>query len=282
MSNISQSGWFRGHVVDRGLSKSSGGCLQLEVSLQATEKYDEENQVWAAFPYDDNEAQAYLNIITRKETENAVNCRQIMKALGWDGASFSALNNPDSGLADQIQWSMGEEEYNGVVRVRVQNIDAYDATPGRKVAKLDASDVRALDAKYAAILKNLGGGPKPKTARPTAPTPATTATTATDPPPSPIPDITSAAPPAALKKRGRPATPKSPPTAPATATTTTADEAVSKVDAWNTYTTAVEAAGKTDVEIQNAWVEVVREAGGDAAIEDWAGVAEKATAQLLG
>lgn len=298
MSNISQSGSYRGHVVDRGLSKSSGGFLQLELSLQATEKYDEENQVWVPFNYEDSEAQAYLNLITSKDKENAISCRQVMKALNWDGMSFSTLNDPDSGLAEQIQWRMGEETYNEVTRVKVQNIDAYDAQPGRKVTRLDAADVRALDARYAAVLKNLGGGPKPKTARPAAPAPAPTPTPAAPAagpdstpaatasaavaPPSPTPD-TSTARSGATKKHGRPATPKALPAATMPAPTAAPmAEPMSKVDAWGKYTTAVEAAGKTDMEVQNAWVEVVREVGGDAAVENWGEVAEKAAAQLLG
>ena len=171
MSNISQSGNYRGLVLDRGLSKSSGGCLQMVVTLQAAERYNADAQVWEPFNYEDCEAQAYLNLVTRAEEENPVNCKQIMRAFGWDGMSFAALNDPNNDLAKQIQWQMGMETYNGVERCKVQGIAAYDAAPGRQVEKLNAADVRKLDAQYAGILKNLGGGPKPKTAgKPTAPT----------------------------------------------------------------------------------------------------------------
>ncbi len=289
MSNISQPGNYRGLVIDRGLSNSSNGYLQLEVTMQATEKYDEENQVWVPFAFEDCEAQAYLNLVTSKEVGNPVNLRQIMRAFGWDGMAFSTLNNPDAQLVTQIQWRMGMETYNGVEKCKVQGIGAYDAAPGRQVEKLDAAAVRAVDAKYAAILKNLGGGPKPKSARPAAPTPdnpacvpAPTSTPAASVNPGPITSVTTPAPspaaapttgaasaPAAAEKpkRGRP---KAPPTAPAVTTPSVSAPAMTQQEAWDAY--AAKAAGKTDMEITNTWTGIVHEIGGDEKVGNWAGV----------
>jgi len=306
MSNISQSGTYRGLVLDRGLSNSSGGHLQLEVTMQATEKYDEENQVWTPFNYEDNEAQAYLNLITSKEKENAINCRSIMRAFGWDGMSFSALNTPDNGLAMQIQWRMGMEEYNGVERCKVQGVAAFDAAPGRKVEKLDAVAVRALDAKYAGILKNLGGGPKPKTATPKAPAPAPVPAVQADPtsgatsapapsvPPAGVVPAQSeqAMSPSTVKsaKRGRkPRVPANPPVAPPTAPipvpamaeTSTTTKPMDQGAAWEKAYNAAHNAGKTDLDITNNWVAVINEIGGDEAVgADWSSVAAKVLAAL--
>jgi hypothetical protein len=281
MSNISQPGSYRGTVIDRGLSNSSGGHLQLEITMQATEKYDEENQVWTPFDFEDSEAQAYMNLITGKEKENSVNCRQIMRALGWDGMAFSTLNNADAPLATHIQWRMGMETYNEVERCKVQAIDAYDAAPGRKVEKLDVAAARAVDAKYAAILKNLGGGPKPKSAPkppapPTAPvaqppftpdpTPSPTGTPMPTPSPTPSPSASVETP----AKRGRkPAVPKAPATPPPPAV---AAPAMTQAEAWDNYTQ--KATGKTDMEITNTWTATVKEKyGSDEAVgEDWSGV----------
>jgi hypothetical protein len=288
MSNISQVGSYRGLVVDRGLSNSSGGHLQFELTLQATEKYDEANQVWTLFDFEDSEAQAYMNLITSKEQENAINCRQIMRAFGWDGVSYLALNNPDSSLAKQIQWRMGMETYNNVERCKVQAIDAYDTTPGRKVEKLDAAAVRALDAKYAGILKKLSGGPKPKTARPTPPvaTPPAAVPTPdptpmpTTPIPTPVGTLVTPAPVSepAKPKRGRPAAPKAPPI---TATPVATGEPLDQSAAWEVVTTRSEKAGKTDLEVANAWTCVVKELGGDEKVgEDWSGVAAEICKRL--
>jgi len=303
MSNINQPGNYRGLVVDRGLSTSSGGHLQMEVTMQATEKYDEENQVWSPFNFEDCEAQAYLNLITGKEKENAINCRQIMRAFGWDGMAFSTLNNPDSPLATQIQWRMGMETYNEVERCKVQGISAYDAAPGRQVEKLDPAAVRAIDAKYAGILKNLGGGPKPKSAtpRPVAPAPVSP-----DPTPAalPTPPVAAAALAAAVTtapsgestvvtpapekpKRGRPAAPKAPPAAPAVVTpppvmpvaTAAPVTPMTQQDAWDAYT--AKAAGKTDMEITNTWTGIVHEIGGDEKVgADWSGVYAQCCSKL--
>jgi len=289
MSNISQSGNYRGLVLDRGLSKSSSGCLQMVATLQATEKYNADAQVWEPFNYEDCEAQAYLNLVTRAEKENPVNCKQIMRAFGWDGMSFAALNDPNNDLAKQIQWQMGMETYNEVERCKVQGIAAYDAAPGRQVEKLDAADVRKLDAQYAGILKNLGGGPKPKTAgKPTAPPQAPVSP---DPTPAPLPGTPTATasptptpstapePAPAKPKRGRPAAPKTPPAPPQD----TADP-MTQEEAWGVYADKAQAAGKhTDLEIQQAWLAVLHENynGDESSVgENWSPVAEAASKRL--
>ncbi len=283
MSNISQSGSYRGLVIDRGLSNSSGGHLQLAVTMQATERYDEENQVWTPFDFEDNEAQAYLNLVTGKEKENAINCRQIMRAFGWDGMAFSTLNNPDSSLATQIQWRMGMETYNEVERCKVQGIAAYDAAPGRQVEKLDAAAVRAVDAKYAGILKALGGGPKPKSAtpRPVAPPQApvspdpTTSSAISAPAPSAPPagsapaQPPASAPTAEKPKRGRPKAPVTPPVTPPPAVTAL-PTTMTQQEAWDAYT--AKATGKTDMEITNTWTSLIHEIGGDDKVGNWADV----------
>lgn len=275
MSNISQSGSYRGPVIDRGLSNSSGGHLQLEVTMQAAERYNEEAQVWEPFNYEDSEAQAYLNLVTSKEKENPVNCRQIMRAFGWDGVSWAPLNDPDNDLAKQIQWRMGMETYNDVERCKVQGIDAYDGAPGRKVERLDAAKVRALDAQYAGILKNLGGGPKPKTAKPAAPpkAPVSSDPTSVVAVPTTTPTTSPSDPTPVKPKRGRPATPKTPPTVAASA-------ALSQADAWDAYT--AKADGKTDLEIQNTWIAVVREVYGseEDVGEDWSEVVAECCKRL--
>ena len=297
MSNIGQAGDYRGLVLDRGLSKSSGGYLQLVINLQATEKWDPNNQVWTPYEYEDNEAQAFLNLVTSKEKENAINCRQIMRAFNWDGASFAALNIPDNGLATQIQWRMGMEIYNEEERCKVQGISAFDAAPGRAVEKLDVADARAIDAKYAAILKNLSGGPKPKTAKPAAPpaqTPAQTPAQAPAQPDPPVAVVAPVAPTTAMtepvtkpKKRGRPATPK--PTAvvspavsqPPVPAAVPMPALLTQAEAWEYVYNTANKAGKSDLDITNGWVKSVNEAGGDEKVGNWTAIAT-ATLKELG
>jgi hypothetical protein len=320
MSNISQSGSYRGVVIDRGLGKSSGGHLQLVLSLQATEKWNDEAEVWEPFQYEDSEAQAYLNLVTSKEKANPVNPRQIMRAFGWDGVSFDPLNDMDSGLATQIQWRMGFETYNDREQCKVQSIGTYDGTPGRKVEKLTPAEVRDINTRYAAILRELGGGPKPKTAAPKAPpkekpahpdqaraaeevakAPAGGSVRAPDtdptPAPSPIPggdaptesgstgsqepptnptpapsSAPSSAPAPSGKTTGgkkKPAVPKAPPKTPMT-----------QEEAWAAWT--VKADGKTDLEIQNTWIAVIKEVyGGDENVgDDWSPVVAECIKRL--
>jgi hypothetical protein len=283
MSNINRSGTFRGDVIDRGLSKSSGGHLQFEVQLQATEKWNLDAEVWEPWDYDEVEATAYLNLITGKEKANSVNIRQIMRAFNWDGVTWATLQDENAPLAKQIQFRIESNEYDGKTRLQVAWVDAYDAAPGKKVQKLSAVDIRSIDSQYAAVLKSVGGGPKPKSARPSAPVSAPVSA-------DPTPDVTAptTTPTATLlgpPKRQRatkaemearravpaPATPTPPPTDVAVDQAETVP--ISQVDAWEVVKNKAQKAGKTDMEISNAWTEVVKGVGGDAAVgEDWSNV----------
>jgi hypothetical protein len=282
MSNINQTGTFRGDVIDRGVSATQNGYPQLIVQLRATEKYDDQNGVWIPWDYEEVDATAYL-VLFGKDNKPLLNVRQVMKAFGWDGASFQSLQeNPD--LAKQIQFRMAESTYEGVTRIKCEWVDAFDADPTRKVQKLDVGDIKKLDAQYAAALKAVGGGPKPKSAKPTAP------------PQAPVsPDPTSSAAVVATasattatntlavespKKRGRP---KAPPAAPTVVTPPPvapgSSVAMTQQEAWDAYT--AKAAGKTDMEITNTWTGIVHEIGGDEKVgADWSGVYAQCCSKL--
>lgn len=273
MSNIDRSGVFRGEILSRGVATSSGGYPQLLLSLRATEKYEEAEGVWQPWDFEEVEAQAYL-ILFGKDNKPTKNVHQAMKALKWDGMSFAKLQEDET--VTQIQWRMESHTYNEQERIQVAWIDAYDADPTRKVQKLEAADIKALDAKYAAALKNLGGGPKPKSAKPAAPPQAPADPTPAAAMPTTTPASAAASPTAEIpkkkKKHERPATPKAPATPAAT---------MDQGTAWETLFNKGNIASKTDVEITNAWIAAVNEAGGDEAVgTDWSGIYTKAAAAL--
>lgn len=241
MANIDREGTFRGDVLDRGLSISRGGYKQLELQLKATEKYNEQEEVWQPWDFDVCEAQAYLVLFSldKKPYKNAY---QVMKALGWDGVSVSALQTDDK-LATKIQFRMAAEEYQGVTKIKVSWVDAYDADPNRKVQKLEASDLSKLDAEFSAACKLLSGGPKPVSAAPTIPAP--------------------------VKSKRSKKIDMMPPAPPVQVT-----EPMLMEDAWGTCYKQAKAAGKTDIEIGQAWTEAVKAAGGDdSAVQDWSAIA---------
>lgn len=266
MASIDRVGSFRGKVVDRGIGETKNGFPQLVLQLVATEKWDEQDEVWVDWSqFDVTEATAYMCLFGKsKKATLAIN--QAMKAFGWDGSSLLDLQE-NEGLANQIQWRMAENTYEGKTSIQVAWIDEYDAVPGRKVRKLEKADLKKLDGMYAAALKAVSGGPKPKKAKPTPPP--------SKPEPSPDPTTTgdtltpttSPAPPSAGGSATKPPAPSAPKTPAKKA------KAVDKDTAWNSVYAKGTVAGKTDIEISQAWTAAVKAAGDDEAIGgDWSGI----------
>ena len=149
------------NIVDGGLGKTSTKLPQLVLSLRADEIYDFDEKCWV--PWDDveeREITAFLVLIGKKDNE-IFHMKTTEKAFGWDGASLDSLRIIDFQNFG-IQFTTVENEYEGKTSIQVAGIDHYDAEPGRKVNKLDAAEVKGLDAKYAAFFRNRSGEKKPK------------------------------------------------------------------------------------------------------------------------
>jgi hypothetical protein len=286
MANIDRPGSFRGNIIDRGVGQTKNLYPQLILQLQATEKWDEENSVWVEWPYEEVEATAYMCLFGGNG-KATLGVQQAMKALNWDGSSLMALQEDTS--VEQIQWRMENNTYEGTTRLQVAWIDAYDAEPGRKVRKLDAADIKKLDAKYAAALKAIGGGPKPKSAKPAAPKAAPApAEEPRAPQPGAPEDPTPAA--AALTEESAPAAadaptespvPTDPPKPPKPPRAKTKAKPVAQVEAWAAVYQAGKAAGKDDKTIIATWTAQVNEAGGDEKVgDDWSGIQASVLAAL--
>ncbi len=156
-------------IVDGGVGQTSSGLPQLTLSLRADEIYDFDEKVWV--PWDDveeREITAYLVLIGKKDNE-IFHCKSIEKALGWDGASLASLATIEFQSAG-IQFTIKENTYEDKTTMQVANIDHYDAEPGRTVSKLDAKELKDIDAKYASFFRKRSGEKKPKTVgKPTVP-----------------------------------------------------------------------------------------------------------------
>jgi len=159
VSQINRTGTFRGVAIDSGVGLTKNEFPQWVANLQASEYYDEETEQWIDWSeYDEKEIQCYL-VLFGNEGKPLLNTKQLQKAFGWSGESFQELEN----YTDvPFQFRVEENTYEGTTRLRVQWVDAYDAEPGRVIQKLDAGEVKKLDAKYAAALRKFSGGPKPK------------------------------------------------------------------------------------------------------------------------
>ncbi|RKY06310.1 MAG: hypothetical protein DRP65_11940, partial [Planctomycetota bacterium] len=133
--------------------------------------YDEESGEWVDYSgYEDNEIKAFL-VLFGHEKQPLLNARQLVKAIGWDGRDFMLLDQMDLSKT-QIQGRVGENDYNNKISLRVEWIDHVDAEPGQQLRRLDADELKKLNAKFASGLRELGGGPKPKSAPPVAPKPS--------------------------------------------------------------------------------------------------------------
>jgi len=152
---IDRTSTFRGRIVDHGVSLSTNGFPQWVAQLIASEIYDEEKQVWVDWSeYDVNEITSYQVLFGSNKKETLA-VAQIKKITGWEGNSFQALTNMDLTEVG-IQFRVEENTYEGKTSLQVAWVDEYDAVPGRRVAKLDAEDLKKLDAQYAQLLKQTG------------------------------------------------------------------------------------------------------------------------------
>ncbi len=160
MSLIDRAATFRGRITDHGVGKTKNEFPQWVAQLVALEIYDEEEKVWVDWSsYDVNEIMAYLVLFGSKG--ETLTCQQVKKVTGWDGLSFVGLEALDLSET-KIQFRVEENTYDEKTSLQVSWIDEYDAEPGRTVRKLDATEMKSLDAQYANMLKSSG-----KTAAPT-------------------------------------------------------------------------------------------------------------------
>ena len=160
MSQINRTGTFRGYAIDSGMGETKNGYPQWVANLQAVELYDEDTQQWVDWSgYEESEITGYF-VLFGGDGNPTLTAKQIQKALGWSGESLQDLNADFSEVP--VQFRVEESTYQGETRLKVTWIDNADAEPGRSIQKLDNDDVKKLDAKYAAALRKLGGGPKPK------------------------------------------------------------------------------------------------------------------------
>lgn len=296
MSQIKQIGTYRGLKLDSGVSKSSGGHIQLVAQFIATECYDFETGEWITDwqQYDEqygSEITAYLMLFSKDTSKEAFQtAKQLQKAWGWSGNSFAELEQLEP---EPFQFKVIEDEFEGKKRLKVAWIDSYDATPGGVIQKLDESELKKLDAQYANALRKLGGGPKPKSVPTTnkpakPPIPGQKTEVATDDTKVTMKEQyeqrkvrgkkaeEKAAKEKDKKKPAKPAMPPAPKPAPAPVTEpepeAEAKDQTQPLDANQAWEETYKAKpGKvTDVQIGQLWVSVVEELGGEDAVEDWA------------
>jgi len=284
---INRTGTFRGVAIDSGMGETKNQYPQWIAQLQAAEYYDEDSEQWVDWSeYEEKEITGYF-VLFGGDGNPTLTAKQIQKALGWSGESFQDLNADFSEVP--VQFRVEESTYNNETRLKVTWIDSADAEPGRSIQKLDNDAVKKLDAKYAAKLRKLSGGPTPKSvpAKPPVPKPETPAPTTES-------SAEKEAAKAALKEQAaekaargkkaeakaakrekptaRPAKPPVPKTAPAS-TSEPDINVITKNEAYETcYTQLVEPGIATVDQLNDVWLKTIEEQGGEEALdgEGWA------------
>jgi hypothetical protein len=250
---ITQAGSFRTRgITDHGVSTTKNGFPQFVALLRADEFFDVDLQQWVTLDTGE-EMTGYFTLVDG-QGKQTLNMAQVKKATGWNG-TFNALAAMDLSNTP-VQFRVEPHLYDGNTTLQINWIDEYDAVPGAKVKKLDENDLKALDAKYAALFKTAA---KPATA-PVSPTAAPDAQPKRKPgrPPKATANPTPAP---AADPVATPATPVAAPTAskatppPRTKAPAAAAESCTKEEAWDA---CYENKGdKDDDTLGTIWSEVI-------------------------
>lgn len=160
MPRIDTVGPYRGEIVEAGVAATKKGYPQWIARIKATEKYVDDPEGmeyfelkepdWVDWSQLNEDIVAYLVLFNDaeefSEDTSLCNYEQLQAALGWDGTEFDSLND-DSYIGKTVMFRVEEDEYDGKVSLRVNWIDAADASPRRELRKLDADGLKDLSAK---------------------------------------------------------------------------------------------------------------------------------------
>lgn len=187
---IDRVGTYRGVITEKGMGATKNGFPQLVVRVKATERYVDdkaelaelglEAPAWVDWSGYDAEMVGYLILSyvdkkTGEDTESFL-CDGICRATGWDGSAYSTLRQMDVNGTAVTFW-VEENEYQGNTRLQIAALDDANAEPRRGLRMMDASEVQALDARFAGLLAARKA--KAKTAPAKAPAKAPPKATAT-------------------------------------------------------------------------------------------------------
>jgi len=165
MAQVDRTGTFRfSQVLEAGVSKTKNGLPSFNVRLLLSEYYDETEGEWVDWSEYDVEVSPYFCLfgVGKKsgKKEPTLNHQQVMKVFGWDGKSFQVLANGDySKTTGQVRIKDNDPEYADKNPFQVAFIDVFDADPGSQLRKLDAKELKKLDAEFAQLLQSSGKAP---------------------------------------------------------------------------------------------------------------------------
>lgn len=292
MGKIDGKGTYLGTIAESGVGETKNGKPQWVVRLAATQKYitdaaelthfqltEPGYQVWDSFGED---ITGFLMLFNSNETFDAStqmkNYEQLQIATGWDGQAFDSLADGNLigkeilfRVQDKKPYVNDKGDTIGEGELEIGWIDHKDAAPERTLKSLDASGIKALNAK----LKGVKISPKAVAAKPvSAGTPKPTTTNAAATPVAPV--AVQSAPVAAAKPPKAKAAPKPTPVEePAEEQSDGLPTEITKEAAW-VYVNSKKG-DVSDGELADAWLVACEEAGNgriedEFTTKDWARV----------
>lgn len=148
---ITQEGYYFGTITDNGFGKSSGEFPQEVLSVQAQQVFDPETEEYVPVDPEGGTDMTWYGVLIGGNDKETLNCQQLKKVTGWDGADLVALSKADySGMP--IQFRVETRIWNEKPRLQITWIDEEGATPFRSVPKCSLEEAQALQARYAGVL----------------------------------------------------------------------------------------------------------------------------------
>ncbi len=153
-----RDGRFKAAIVEHGVAETGRNNL---ATFVCRFRLVEELVSGEWVPLDEDfEITGYFYLEKRDGSLNSVVIEQIKSATGWDGRDPFWLEDTDL-TNHRVQLKLGWERWNDQDRIKVQWLDAEDATPAG-VPKSDPQTRRSIANRLGAKLRaNAGGTPAP-------------------------------------------------------------------------------------------------------------------------
>lgn len=159
-TKIDQAGTYRGQIAEHGIGMTKKGYPQFVCRITAAEKWVESKEelkhfelgepAWADWSDFDEEITGYLVLFNDtdefSEDTALLNYHQLKTALGWDGDEFNSLAEGEH-VGKKVLFRVEENEWDGKVRLQLNWLDDYEASPTNGLRTVDADTVKDLTSK---------------------------------------------------------------------------------------------------------------------------------------
>lgn len=170
-----REGRFKATIVEHGVAETGPNKLATFVCrFQLTQELI--NGEWEPVE-EDLDITGYFYLEKRDGTLNSVTIDHLKSAFGWDGRDPFWLQDADFAQL-LVQVKLAFETYDNKTRLKVQYVDAEDATPSG-IPQADDAARRTIATRLGAKFRANAGGtpaPAPKPSRPAPPKPKPAAT----------------------------------------------------------------------------------------------------------